>query len=213
MKAPSEYKNQIILGIFFSLALSYGLITGNTGSAIWFFVIIGMAIITVIIIYWKVPQSREYIQEALEFIKDLFSSDPLEKIKATRTVFSEKKALRKAVSSGLVRDLIADASNRCQMFENDKRCSYSKSNILECHHINQVRSYSELENLIVLCPNHHREIHRYNKWMPPNSPSREHMKELTDLSKKHSVNLKTNKNIYSKLIQVYEKEIKFISSN
>ena len=38
-------------------------------------------------------------------------------------------------------------------------CDYSNSQVLQVHHIDKNRQNNELDNLLVVCPNHHRELH------------------------------------------------------
>lgn len=38
-------------------------------------------------------------------------------------------------------------------------CSYSIKEVLQVHHIDKNRSNNKVENLVILCPTHHREIH------------------------------------------------------
>ena len=102
-------------------------------------------------------------------------------------------------------DLFEDASNRCQYQENNKRCKYHKSNILELHHINHVPSFSEEKNLIVICPNHHKEIHKNNKWNPTESPTKQHIEEILHMSRMHSKELKVNRNENEYFDEVFEK--------
>ena len=47
-----------------------------------------------------------------------------------------------------------------------EKCSYSKIEILQVHHIDRNRVHNELENLELLCPNCHYEEHLLRKsWL------------------------------------------------
>ena len=180
-------------GLIF-LVMLWGRITDITGNAFFFFLFVIGIIIAIIVIYWKIPQSRGSIKKVGGFTLDLFTGffDTSEDREVKKIIKSERKASRKAVSKGMSRDLFENASNRCQYLENNKRCPYKKSNNLVLHHINHIPSFSEEKNLIVICPNHHTEIHRDNKWNPPESPTIQHIQEIVAMLRMHSKDPKVN---------------------
>ena len=64
------------------------------------------------------------------------------------------KFSREPISIELRQEVLKRAGNRCQT---DGCC---ENEVLDIHHIDCDSSNSKMENLVVLCPTHHRKVHK-----------------------------------------------------
>lgn len=109
-------------------------------------------IIPLLYSYWKNGKLPNFILKLFEKMEESESQ-----------VFSGKKNPRIAIPDHIYAGVIERAQSKCQFFERDKRkseqgrCTYSVSReTLEVHHIdNDPSNSNNIENLILLCRNHH----------------------------------------------------------
>lgn len=68
------------------------------------------------------------------------------------------RRVREPISASLKKKVLARANNTCER----RGCNHKQ--YLEFHHKNMNNDDNKVSNIIVLCPNHHREIHdKYKK--------------------------------------------------
>lgn len=111
------------------------------------------------IFVWRFPKYRQPVFSGLKFVKTtgfaLLTEEAL-----TEEIEKEQKSPRVRIP--------AEVRNRVK--ERDKSCRFPKCKVnltsYDVHHIDQDSSNSlDRKNLLVLCPNHHRVLHRTNR--PP----------------------------------------------
>lgn len=135
----------IVLGILLGYAFFAGALKTH-GILVW----IGAGIFVAgnIAAAIKFPQYRRWlgigVKYGFEAVADYFTGN------------SRAGSERKAVPRPIQRRVVARANARCQY----PRCQETGRARLDMHHIdmNPANSHDE-ENLILLCPNHHRQIH------------------------------------------------------
>ncbi len=158
-KTKSKGREPNTLAVVIGIAALFGFVTLTTAlNSFWLGLLIILSPFAALGIYvWRVPVHRQPVLNALRFMKktgfQLLTEEAL-----TKEIELEQKSPRVRIPSEI----------RNRVLERDKSCKFPKCKVglttHDVHHIDQDSSNSEdPKNLLVLCPTHHRLIHRTNR--------------------------------------------------
>jgi len=153
----------VVAGILFLALLFYiafALLVPKDTNPTYIYIILGIITIGIGIIIYSSIKSQNFREKVFGLLNMLFNKVGEIGDKIIRNMSesdkSDKKKIRKPISPELQQKLYERAENRCQY------CGMGNVK-LHIHHINGNPSNNSIDNLIVLCPNHHSIANSLNR--------------------------------------------------